>query len=207
MTDKVIEHTMNTATDHHPRQERQPTTVLKLSHNQPNVPSEKNHVEQTDATGRNDHLGGQAGFRSERSTTKQMTISGYYDKGTFNKQTHWCVKRYTQQDLYHVFVDVQKAFDRIRHAFMWTTLRLYNITANLITVIEQIFNKATVAVYWNGDVANRSKTTLKVTQDCLLSSTPFTTSLQRIMMTHWKVTIQKSASETEQSPTKVLPPT
>ena len=67
----------------------------------------------------------QAGFRAGRSTTEQifdlLILCGKY------LQHH--------QDLYHVFTDFKKAFDRIWHAALWATMKKYNISANLIRVI------------------------------------------------------------------------
>ena len=57
----------------------------------------------------------QAGFRAGRSTTEQI----------FNLRI-LCEKYLQhQQDLYHVFVDFKKAFDRVWHAALWATIRLY----------------------------------------------------------------------------------
>ena len=47
----------------------------------------------------------QAGFRAGRSTTEQI----------FNPRI-LCEKYLHQQDLYHVFIDFKKAFDRVWHA-------------------------------------------------------------------------------------------
>ena len=67
----------------------------------------------------------QAGFRPRRSTTEQI----------FSLRI--LCERYLQhqQDLFHVFVDFKKAFDRVWHAALWSTMKLYNINANLIKVI------------------------------------------------------------------------
>ena len=79
----------------------------------------------------------QVGFRAGRSTTETI----------FNLRI-LCEKYLShQQSLYHVFVDFKTAFDRIWHAALWTTMRLYNINDNLIRTIEWIYNKATTAVY------------------------------------------------------------
>ena len=64
----------------------------------------------------------QAGFRSGRSTTEQI----------FNV---WILcEKYLQhqQDLYHVFIDFKKAFNRVWHAALWPTMKKYKISANLI---------------------------------------------------------------------------
>ena len=67
----------------------------------------------------------QAGFRAGRSTTEQI----------FNLRI--LCEKYVQhqQDLYHVFIDFKKAFDRVWHAALWATMKKYNISTNLIQVI------------------------------------------------------------------------
>ena len=70
----------------------------------------------------------QAGFRAERSTTAQI----------FNLRI-LCEKHLQyQQDLYHVFIDFEKAFDRVWHAALWATMKKYNISTNLIQVIKNL---------------------------------------------------------------------
>ena len=105
----------------------------------------------------------QAGFRPGRSTTEQI----------FNLRI--LCERYLQhqQDLFHVFVDFKKAFDRVWHASLWSTMKLYNINANLIKVTENLYSKATSAVYYNGCVGEWFRTTVGVRQGCLLSPTLF----------------------------------
>ena len=69
----------------------------------------------------------QAGFRAGRSTTEQI----------FNLLI-LCEKYLQhQQDLYHVFIDFKKAFDRAWHAALWATMKKYNISTNLIHVINK----------------------------------------------------------------------
>ena len=51
-----------------------------------------------------------------------------------------------QQDIYHVFIDFKKAFDRVWHAALWATMKKYNISINLIQVIKNVYDKATSAV-------------------------------------------------------------
>ena len=52
-------------------------------------------------------------------------------------------------------------------------MRLYNINGNLIQVIENLYNKSTIAVYLNGDIGDWFRTTVRVRQGCLLSPTLF----------------------------------
>ena len=75
----------------------------------------------------------QAGFRIGHSTAEQiinLRILGEKD------HQH-------QQDLYQVFVDFKKAFDKVWHAALWATMKLYNIIANLINTIKNLYEKAT----------------------------------------------------------------
>ncbi|WP_419652880.1 RNA-directed DNA polymerase, partial [Thiolapillus sp.] len=71
----------------------------------------------------------QTGFRAGRSTTEQI----------FNL----CIlcEKYLQhqQDLYHVFKDFKKAFDRVWHAALWATMKKYSISTNLMQVIKNLY--------------------------------------------------------------------
>ena len=81
----------------------------------------------------------QAGFRAGRSTTQQI----------FNLRI-LCEKYLQhQQDLYPVFVDFKKTFDRVWHAALWATMKMYNISTNLIQVIKNLYYKAISAVLSN----------------------------------------------------------
>ena len=108
----------------------------------------------------------QAGFRAGRSTTEQIL------------NLRIPCKKYLQhqQDLYHVFIDFKKVFDRVWRAALWATMKKYNISANLIRVIKNLYDKATSAVLFNGSIGDWFRTTVVVRQGCLLhppSSTYF----------------------------------
>ena len=60
-------------------------------------------------------------------------------------------------------------------------MKLYNINANLIKVIESLYSKATSAVCYHGSVGEWFRTTAGVRQGCLLSPTLFNIFLERIM--------------------------
>ena len=77
----------------------------------------------------------QARFRAGRSTSVQI----------FNLRILYEKYLQHQQDLYHVFVDFKKAFDRVWHAALWTTMKKYNFSTNLIRVIKNLYDKATSA--------------------------------------------------------------
>ena len=82
----------------------------------------------------------QAGVKARRSTTEQI----------FNL-TILCEKYLQhQQNLYHVSTEFKIAFDRVWHAALWTTMRKYNINANLVRIIEYLYGNAISAVRMNG---------------------------------------------------------
>ena len=67
------------------------------------------------------------GFRAEMSTTEQI----------FNLRILREKYPQHQQDLYNVFIDFKRAFDRVWHAALWATMKKYNISTNLIQVIKK----------------------------------------------------------------------
>ena len=113
----------------------------------------------------------QAGFRAGRSTTEQI----------FNFRI-LCEKYLQhQQNLYHVFIDFKKVFDRVRHESLWATMRKYNINASIIRTIENLYDKAQSAVLFNGSTGEWFRTTVGVWQGCLPSPTLFNIFQERIM--------------------------
>ena len=48
-------------------------------------------------------------------------------------------------DLYHVFIDFKKAFDRVWHAALWANMKKYNISTNLIQVIKNPMTRPLVS--------------------------------------------------------------
>ena len=103
----------------------------------------------------------QAGFRAGKNTTEQI----------FNLRI-LCEKYLQhQQDLYHVFIDFKKAFDRVWHAALWATMK-YNISTNLNQVSKKPNNKATSAVLFN--IGDWFRTTAGVRQGCQLSTSTST---------------------------------
>ena len=91
-------------------------------------------------------------FRAGRSTTEQI----------FNLRN--LCEKYLQhlQDLYHVFIDFKKAFDRIWHAALWATMKKYNISTNLIQVIKNLYNKVNSAALFNSSIGDWFRTTVGV---------------------------------------------
>ena len=112
----------------------------------------------------------QAGFRTGRSTIDRSSILGY------------CRYLQQQQDLYHVFIDCKRAFDRLWHKALWSTLRLYKINANLIQVLKTSTTRPLVqSSLINGGIGGWFRTTVGVRQGSLLSPTLFNVFLEKIM--------------------------
>ena len=84
----------------------------------------------------------QAGFRAGRSTCEQI----------FNLRVLCEKYAHHQQHLYHVFIDFKKAFDWVWHAALWTTMKNYNISHDLICSIKGLYSNATSAVFNNGSI-------------------------------------------------------
>ena len=113
----------------------------------------------------------QAGFRARHSTREDI----------FNLRI-LCEKYLQHQDdLYHVFIDFKKAFDRVWHTALWATMRKYNIGVNLVRAIEHLYDKVPSAVLMNGTQGEWFRTTIGVRQGCLLSPTLFNIFLERII--------------------------
>ena len=93
-----------------------------------------------------------AGFKAETSTTEQI----------FNRRILYEKYLQHQQDLYHVFTDFKKVFNRVWHAALWATMKSYNISANLIQVIKNFYDKATSAVLFNFSIGDWFQTTVGV---------------------------------------------
>ena len=90
----------------------------------------------------------QAGLKAGKSTTEQ----------TFNLRI-LCEKYLQhQQNLFHVFIDFKKAFDRVWQATLWANMPKYNINASLVRTIEQLHDKATSAVQMNGSIGEWFRT-------------------------------------------------
>ena len=60
-------------------------------------------------------------------------------------------------------------------------MRKYNISANLVRTIEQLYDKAISAVQLNGSIGEWFRTTVGVRQGCHLSPILFNMFLERIM--------------------------
>ena len=86
----------------------------------------------------------QAGFRAGRSTTDQI----------FNLRI--LCEKYIQllQDHYHVFIDFKKTVDGVWHTVLWATMKKYNVSTNLIRVINNLCQKATSTIHFNNSIGD-----------------------------------------------------
>ena len=128
---------------HHTSQERQPAAVPELPNDQPHQSPKQvqaeNHLHRLKPHAEKSITEEQAGLRVRSITTEQI----------FNLRI-LCEKYLQHQhDLYHVFIDFMKAFDRVWHAALWATMKQYNINTNLIRVIKNLYDKATNAILFN----------------------------------------------------------
>ena len=102
--------TLDPVLSHHIFQERQGAAVSELPNNQPHQSFKQSHAEdhteQIEATSSEVIAEEQAGFGAGRSTTEQI----------FNLRILCEKYLQLQEDLYHVFIDFEKALDRIWHA-------------------------------------------------------------------------------------------
>ena len=94
----------------------------------------------------------QADFRAGRSTTEQISTLRIL-----------CEKYLQhQQDIYHVSIHFKKSLGWVWHAALWTTMKKYNISTNLIPVIKNIYDKATTEVFFNSSIGVWFRTTARV---------------------------------------------
>ena len=105
----------------------------------------------------------QAGFKARKSTTEQIFYLQILCESTSNVSRICTISSLISK----------QAFDRVWHAALLATTRKYNISANLVHTIEQLYNKATSAVQVNGSIGEWFRTTVGVRQGCLLSPTLF----------------------------------
>ena len=108
----------------------------------------------------------QAGFRCGRSTTEQI----------FNIRVQCEKYSQRQQDSYHIFIDIKKAFDRVWIDTLWATMNRYHMNQKLINT-----SNSCSAVLVQDTMGDWFHASVGVRQGCLLSPTSFNIVLKRIM--------------------------
>src|SRR5258708_11345870 len=78
----------------------------------------------------------------------------------------------TNQNGAIITLDQEKAYDKIRHDYLWRVLQEMNIPMNLINTIKSLYTKAETAVILNGEMSKKFPVTRGVHQgdplSCLL---------------------------------------
>ena len=64
-------------------------------------------------------------------------------------------------------MDFRKAFDGVRCAALWSTIKQHNINTNLIKVLESLYSKATSSVYYNDSLGEWLRSTVGIMTDAL----------------------------------------
>ena len=90
------------------------------------------------------------------------------------------MRNVSSTDLYHVFIDFKKVFDRVWLEALWATMKKYNISTKLTRAIRNLYDKATGAVLLNSSMGDWFRTTIGVRKECLLSPILFNIFLERI---------------------------
>jgi hypothetical protein len=86
-----------------------------------------------------------------------------------------------QKNLFHNFIALKKAFDRVWHDGLWQVLRKFGIGEGLIQTINALYNTSGSAVLLNNQIVDYFKTTVGVRQGCSLSPVLFNLYLESIM--------------------------
>ena len=100
----------------------------------------------------------QAGFIPGRSTAEQI----------FNSRVIIEKHLQHQRDLFHNFIDLKKAFDRVQRAGLWQVLRSFNVKEGLVQAIQARYENSNSAVLLNSRLGELFKTTVGIRQGCLL---------------------------------------
>ena len=77
-------------------------------------------------------------------------------------------------------------------------VQLYNTNANLINIMQQLYDRTSNAVYHDDRLGDWFRTTVGVRQGCLLSPTLFFQHLlirKKSWMMHWKTPLEQSVGE------------
>ena len=114
----------------------------------------------------------QAGFRTERGTIEQIFSLRLIAEKFLAQQ---------DKELYMIFIDVKKAFDRVWHQGLWKILHHYGIHPKLINLMENMYKRTQSAVRVGNNMTEWFKQLIGVRQGCILSPDLFNIYLEHIM--------------------------
>ena len=96
----------------------------------------------------------QEGFQKGRSTVEQIINVRTLKEKHLDSQTY----------LFRYFIDFRKAFDRVYHEGLWSTLQKCGIDQELITMIKALYNNNSSSVLVSKNIGNSFKSTVGVRQ-------------------------------------------
>ena len=128
--------------------------MSELSYHKPNQPSQQDHAPSYPQPTKAEELLAeeQAGFRPDWGTVEQI----------FNSRIVMEKHMQHQHDLFHNFIDVKKAFDRVWHTDLWQVLRIFNIEERLVQAIQLLHENSSSAALLNSQIGEFFKTTVGV---------------------------------------------
>ena len=101
----------------------------------------------------------QAGFRSNRSTTDQITTL----RIILEQSKEW------NSQLFVNFIDYKKAFDSLDRTSLWKILRHYGIPQKIVNIIKSMYEGGGGKVMFKGKLSDLFEIKTGVRQGCLLS--------------------------------------
>ncbi|VDO15268.1 unnamed protein product [Brugia timori] len=87
-----------------------------------------------------------------------------------------------QESLYLVFIDYEKAFDRLNHENLWGALRRKGVPDKIVNLIEAQYEAFTCRVLHNGALSDPIRVVAGVRQGCILSPLLFLIVIDEIMV-------------------------
>ena len=102
---------------------------------------------------------GQCSFRPGRSTTDQI----FTLKQIFEKSWEY------GKDLFALFVDLEKAYDRVPRDKLWKGLQEYGVNGQLLRAIKSFYCRPEVCVRVNGKQSKPFHVGVGLRQECVLS--------------------------------------
>ncbi len=102
----------------------------------------------------------QSGFRSGRGCVDNVFVLQSLIQIQLRLETRF---------VYTGFMDFTRAFDTIEHNLLWSKLRNFGLSAQLIDVLQQLYNKASMQVKMDGELSKEFFLTRGLLQGELLS--------------------------------------
>ncbi|CAF3293547.1 unnamed protein product [Rotaria sp. Silwood2] len=115
----------------------------------------------------------QWGFRAGRSTTDQIfTLQQIIEKS-------WEFAK----PIYALFVDLEKAYDRVPRNILWNVLKEYDIQDQLLSAIQSLYKNCQSCVRINGSKSDNFQVQVGLRQGCVLSPLLFIIFMDKISRT------------------------